>query len=167
VVKTYRSSMEVRCLDMQECVKMDVAVAVFVRWALKALAERLQAGLIALPEHALLVEDLHATVKQGTRARVHAPHLATGAKRDAEGRVDVREALVDLLAMATKEARADERPYLPLIGGIVERGNLSERIAAALEPHVKDEDAFTDAARRVYIELSDALTENRPWKGRA
>ena len=59
-----------------------------------------------------------------------------------------------------------QKPYFPLVEGIVEHGNLSERIAAALEPHVDDEDAFTDAARRVYIELSDALTENKPWKGR-
>jgi hypothetical protein len=151
---------------MQECVKMDVAIAVFVRWALKALAERLQSGDLALPEHALLVEDFHLTVKHGTKARVNAPHLAAGAKRDAQGRADVKDVLTELLGMARNEARADEVPYLPLVEGIIERGNLSERIALALEPHVKDDDGFTDAARRVYVELSDALTENQPWKGR-
>jgi carboxylate-amine ligase len=166
VVKFYRSSLEIRCLDMQECVKMDVAIAVFVRWALKALTERVLAGKVDLPEHALLVEDLHATVKQGTRARVNAPHAAGTVRRDAQGKADVRDVLRELLGLARREARADEAPYLDLLEPVLERGNLSERIAAALEPHVKDDDGFTDAARRIYVELSDCLVDNEPWKGR-
>jgi gamma-glutamylcysteine synthetase len=166
VVKSYRSSIEIRCLDMQECVKMDVALAVFVRWALKALTGRVLSGKQALPAHALLVEDLHAVVQHGTRARVNAPHAAKTARRDAQGKADVRDVLRDLLALARREVRADEAPYLGLVEGIIERGNLSERIAASLEPHVKDEDGFTDAARRVYVELGDCLVENQPWKGR-
>ena len=166
VVKFYRSSLEVRCLDMQECVKMDVALAVFVRWALKALTERILAKKQDLPGHALLVEDLHAAVQHGTSARVHAPHAPRTVRRDAQGRADVRDVLRGLLALARKEARTDEAPYLDLVEGIVERGNLSERIAASLEPFVKDDDGFTDAARRLYVELSDCLVENTPWKGR-
>lgn len=146
---------------------MDVALAVLVRWSLKALTDRLLAGRLPLPDHRLLVEDLHATVEDGTRARVHAPHLAPAARRDAEGRVDVRDALGDLLRLARRETRADEAPYLDLVEGIVERGNLSERIVAALDPFVHDDDGFTDAARRLYVELSACLTENTPWKGRA
>jgi glutathione synthase/RimK-type ligase-like ATP-grasp enzyme/gamma-glutamyl:cysteine ligase YbdK (ATP-grasp superfamily) len=166
VVKSWRSSIEVRCLDMQECVKMDVALAVLVRWALKDLTQALAKGRLALPPHERLVADLHATIQHGTRARVFADHLAPQAKRDAAGKVDVRFALEDLLARARKHVRRDEEAYLPLVESIVTRGNLSERIAATLEPHVADDDGFTDAARRVYVELSDALTENRPWKGR-
>lgn len=166
VVKFSRASLEVRCLDMQECVKMDVALAALTRWALCSLAGDLQAGRLALPDHARLVADLHATVRDGTAARVHAPHLAPGARRDAEGRVDVRDALRDLLVRARAEARADEAPYLDLVSGVIERGNLSERIRAALAPHVDDDDGFTDAARRLYVELSDCLRENTPWRGR-
>lgn len=166
IVKFQRASLEVRCLDMQECVKMDVAVAAFVRWALADLTERLLAGTLELPPHAMLVEDLHAAVKQGTRARVHAPHLAPKARRDKQGRAAMQDVLADLLARARRHARADERPYLALLDGVIERGNLSERIAAALAPHLSDDDGFTDAARRIYVELSESLTENVPWKGR-
>jgi glutathione synthase/RimK-type ligase-like ATP-grasp enzyme/gamma-glutamyl:cysteine ligase YbdK (ATP-grasp superfamily) len=166
IVKFQRASLEVRCLDMQECVKMDVAVAAFVRWALADLTERLLAGSLELPPHAALVEDLHAAVKHGTRARVNAPHLAPKARRDRRGRAAMRDVLADLLARARKKARADEKPYLALLDGVLEKGNLSERIAAALEPHLKDDDGFTDAARRIYVELSESLTENVPWKGR-
>lgn len=166
VVKFYRSSLEVRCLDMQECVKMDVAIATLVRWALKALSDRILAGRLTLPPHGLLVEDLHRVVRHGTRARVSAPHLAGGARRDAEGLADVKDVLRDLLGMARDEVRADETVYLDLVAGIIERGNLSERLALALTPYLDDDDAFTDAARRLYVELSDALRENTPWKGR-
>ncbi len=166
VVKFWRSSLEVRCLDMQECVKMDVALAVLVRWALKDLTEQILKGRLVLPPHPLLVEDFHATIAQGTRARVRAPHLAPQAKRDAQGLCDVREVLADLVLRARRHVRSDEAAYLPLVEGIIERGSLSQRIAAALEPFLEDDDAFTDAARRIYVELSDALTENKPWKGR-
>jgi glutathione synthase/RimK-type ligase-like ATP-grasp enzyme/gamma-glutamyl:cysteine ligase YbdK (ATP-grasp superfamily) len=166
IVKFQRESIELRCLDMQECVKMDVGVAAFVRWALKGLTARVLSGALPLPPHALLVEDFHAAVREGTRARVHAPHLAPRARRDKQGRVAMTDALHDLLARARREARADEQPYLALLPAVIEQGNLSERIAAALAPHVQDDDGFTDAARRIYVELSECLTENVPWKGR-
>ncbi len=166
VVKFQRSALEVRCLDVQECVRMDVALAAFTRWALKALADRLLDGRLTLPPHGQLVEDLQRVVRQGSRARVAAPHLARGARRDADGRADVRDALRELLDLARAEVRADEAPYLDLVAAVVEQGSLSERIAAALAPHLDDDDGFTDAARRIYVELCDALRENVPWAGR-
>ncbi|MBD0319823.1 MAG: RimK-like ATPgrasp N-terminal domain-containing protein, partial [Gemmatimonadetes bacterium] len=54
VFKFSRRAMEVRVLDTQECVKMDVAVAVFVRSALKYLAGRVKAARVTLPPHPLL-----------------------------------------------------------------------------------------------------------------
>jgi glutathione synthase/RimK-type ligase-like ATP-grasp enzyme/gamma-glutamyl:cysteine ligase YbdK (ATP-grasp superfamily) len=166
VFKFSRHSMEVRVIDMQECVKMDVAIACFVRWALKALAERLWAGKLELPEHGLLVQDLHATVRHGTTARVHAPHLGRDLDRDEQGRIGVRHALAELLELARRKARPDEEPYLELVAGIIESGSLSERMAAVLRPHAEDEVALTDAARRLYIELTQCLLDNEPWPGR-
>jgi glutathione synthase/RimK-type ligase-like ATP-grasp enzyme/gamma-glutamyl:cysteine ligase YbdK (ATP-grasp superfamily) len=166
VFKFSRRSMEVRVIDMQECPKMDVALAVFVRSALKRLAERLLAGELALPDRALLVADYRAAVRAGTAARVHAPHAGPGLRRGEDGLVPMRAALARLLEVAGEGVRADERPYLRLVEGIARAGSLSERIAAALAPHAGDDDGFTDAARRIYVELTEALRENVPWPGR-
>lgn len=165
VFKFSRESLEVRIVDMQECVHADVALAAFVRWALADLSRQLLAGELALPDHALLVADLHATAERGSAARVHAPFLDL-AERDAEGQAPVQAALAALLAGARRCASPAEVPYLDLVERIRAAGSLSERIAAALRPYEADEDAFTEAARRLYIELADCLLDNRPWRGR-
>ena len=145
---------------------MDVAIAVFVRWALKALADMLLAGRLVTSDHRLLVEDFRAVVKDGTRARVHAPHLLTPGDRDDDGKLEVRRVLHELIALARKKVPGREEPYLDLVAGVVRQGNLSERMKAALEPYTGDADTFTEAARRLYIQLSECLVENRPWTGR-
>ncbi|HEX8906350.1 MAG TPA: hypothetical protein VF771_15990, partial [Longimicrobiaceae bacterium] len=83
------------------------------------------------------------------------------------GRTDVRAVLRELLAAARKQARKDEQPYMQLIARVIESGSLSECIRAALRPYedAPDED-FTEAARRIYIELMDCLEANEPWRGR-
>jgi glutathione synthase/RimK-type ligase-like ATP-grasp enzyme/gamma-glutamyl:cysteine ligase YbdK (ATP-grasp superfamily) len=166
VFKFSRNSMEVRVLDMQECVKMDVAIACFVRSALKEIATRILEGEMPLPPREALVRDFRACVAAGTVARVEAPHLLREAQREDDGGIDVRRALRELLAMAREAVRADEAPYLDLVEKVVQTGSLAERIVSTLEPHVTDEEGFTDAARRVYVELSEALRENEPWSGR-
>ncbi len=166
VFKASRDALEVRVLDMQECVRMDVAIACFTRLALRALARDVEAGRVLRPPQEVLVEDFRACVQDGTRALVRAPNLARRGPRDGQGRLPVREVLADLLARAGARAPSEEEPYLDLVRGIVENGNLAERIVKALEPWVHDEDAFTDAARRLWIELCTCLLENRPWAGR-
>ena len=63
--------------------------------------------------------------------------------------------------------RRSEAPYLDLIERVIGTGSLSERIRAALAPYedASDED-FTEAARRIYIELMDCLEATEPWAGR-
>jgi len=165
VFKFSRRAMEVRVLDTQECVKMDAAIAAFVRAALKHLAKRLLAGKIEPPPHAVLVDDFRAAVRDGAAARVSAPHAAV--ERDGSGRAEVRAVLRRLLEDARPMARKDEAEYLELVGRVIESGSLSERIRAALLPHERGSDGeFTEAARRVYIELMDCLEANEPWRGR-
>jgi hypothetical protein len=74
--------------------------------------------------------------------------------------------IADLVARAEARAPAEEEPYLDRIRAIAENGNLAERIVKALEPWIHDEDGFTDAARRLWIELCACVLENRPWAGR-
>jgi glutathione synthase/RimK-type ligase-like ATP-grasp enzyme/gamma-glutamyl:cysteine ligase YbdK (ATP-grasp superfamily) len=156
VFKFSRRAMEVRVLDTQECVRMDVAVAVFVRSALKFLTARVRAGRVRLPEHAVLVRDFRACIRDGSRARVEAPHLT--------GPAEARDALRALLEGARRAVRRDEAPYLDLAARMIETGSLSERIRAELAPVADAEDeVFTEAARRIYIELMDCLEANEPW----
>lgn len=164
ILRFARKAMEVRVLDTQECVKMDVAIASFVRSTLKHLSARVAEQKIALPAHGVLVADFRATIRDGSQARVLAPHLDV--PRDADGKAAVRDVLRTLLEGARKAVRKDEAHYLDLVAGVIEAGSLSERIRAQLLPHVEDDEAFTDAARRVYIELMDALEANEPWGGR-
>ena len=165
VFKFSRKAMEVRVLDTQECVKMDAAIAAFVRAALKELTKRVLAGKLDLPPHELLVEDFRETIREGSAALVAAPHFALD--RDETGRADVRAVLRQALELARKGARRDEAPYLELVDAVIGRGSLSECIRSALSPYERasDED-FTEAARRVYIELMDCLDANEPWRGR-
>ncbi|HEX2202938.1 MAG TPA: glutamate-cysteine ligase family protein [Longimicrobium sp.] len=165
VFKFSRRAMEVRVLDTQECPKMDVAIAAFVRASLKSLTARVLAGKVALPPHELLVEDFRACIRDGSAALVSAPHFALD--RDETGRTDVRAVLRLALEGARKAARKDEGPYLDLVARIIETGSLSERIRAALLPYDdRPDEEFTEAARRVYIELMDCLEANEPWARR-
>jgi len=165
VFKFSRRAMEVRVLDTQECVKMDAAIAAFVRAALKELTRRVLAGKVVLPAHELLVDDFRATIRAGSAALVSAPHFAVD--RDETGRTGVRAVLRQLLDGARKAARKDEAPYMDLVASVIDRGSLSECIRTALAPYEEgsDED-FTEAARRIYIELMDCLEANEPWRGR-
>ncbi|HEX5727396.1 MAG TPA: glutamate-cysteine ligase family protein [Longimicrobiaceae bacterium] len=167
VFKFSRRAMEVRVLDTQECVKLDVAVAVFVRAALKHLSRRVLAARIGLPAHEVLVEDFRACIREGSRARVRAPHFPALERGD-DGRAEARAVLRHLLEGAEGAVRGSEAHYLELVGRMIEAGTLAERIRAALLPHAEGSDeAFTEAARRIYIELMDCLEANEPWARRA
>jgi hypothetical protein len=165
VFKLSRDSMEVRVLDMQECVKRDVAIAAFVRGALRALAGRIRKRRLELPDHDDLVADFHEVVAKGTRARVRASWLPD-LPRDGKGLARAADAIAALLPLARDQLRADETPYLDLVAATLQEGNLSERVSRVLLPFAEDAAEFTEAARRLYIRLSECLTENEPWNGR-
>jgi glutathione synthase/RimK-type ligase-like ATP-grasp enzyme/gamma-glutamyl:cysteine ligase YbdK (ATP-grasp superfamily) len=166
VFKFSRQALEIRVLDTQECVKMDVAVCAFVRALLRQWAARILAGEIEFPAHDVLVRDFRSAIAFGSGARVLAPHVEVPERR-ADGQSEIRSVLAALLADARAGARPDEAPYLDLIEGVIRTGSLSERIRAALLPYSdQDDETFTEAARLVYIELADALEGNEPWRGR-
>lgn len=161
VFKLTRRSMEVRVLDSQECPKLDVAIAAYVRGALHDLSVDLIRGRLALPDHSLLVADLEACVRDGSRARVHAPHLH-GLSRGDDGLAEVAEVTARMITRAERRLRRAERPYLDHVEQIRQRGTLSERIRAHVEA-AQDLDA---AARATYRELCECLRHDRPWRGR-
>lgn len=166
VLKFGRRAVEIRVIDMQECVKLDVAVAVFTRSVLRYFTQRILKGRMEMPPHTVLLEDFRETIRSGSRARVFAPHLATASGREEDGRIPVRECLDSLLSVAARYIRRDESEYLPLIEAMIRTGTLAERIRDALAVHVGDPARLREAAHTLYGELADCLVQNQPWRGR-
>jgi glutathione synthase/RimK-type ligase-like ATP-grasp enzyme/gamma-glutamyl:cysteine ligase YbdK (ATP-grasp superfamily) len=163
VLRFARRALELRVLDTQECVRLDVAIAVFARAALRQLTAEVLAGTLTPPPADILVADFHACVRDGSRALVRAPHITgttdgPGIEADA-----VLRALLERAYVGVVDADAG---YLPLIEQIIAQGTLSERIRARLEPHAQSETALRRALREVYRELADCLLSNEPWQHR-
>ncbi len=166
VLKFARRALEVRVLDMQECVKLDVAIAVFVRSVLRYYAQQLTAGRMSMPPRRILLDDFRATIRCGSRAQVVAPQFGDLLDRDPSGRATARDTLRALNRLAQRAVRRDEAHYLELIGRIIETGSLSERIRERLTPFEGDPDSLRVETKSVYGELSECLVENVPWPGR-
>lgn len=163
IMRFGRRALEIKILDAQECVKADVAIAVFVRGALRVLVQRLRSGQLELPDHETLVEDLEATIADGGGARVHAPHLRPSAL-SRRGTTTARTVLGDLLESVHTRVSKDERPYLRIVDERVRRGPLAERIAQQVRSRSRRRGFSEEAAiREVYEELADCLEKNRPW----
>ncbi|HEX6132991.1 MAG TPA: glutamate-cysteine ligase family protein [Longimicrobiales bacterium] len=164
VLRFARRALEIRVLDTQECVRMDAAISVFARAALRQLTAEVLDGTMMPPPIDTLVGDFHACVRDGSRALVSAPHI-TGISDG--GRVPVAEVLRILLDRAARAVVDADAGYLPLVEQIIQQGTLSERIRARLEPHARSETALRRALREVYRELADCLVSNEPWVGRS
>ncbi|MDA1313484.1 MAG: glutamate-cysteine ligase family protein [Acidobacteria bacterium] len=159
IMRFNRDAIEIRVLDVQECPKMDLALASFVRAALKFMMQALRDGEMSLPEHGLLVGDYDAVVERGSRARVAAPHLRRllGVRARA-----ARDVLRELLVRIEPLVPAGEKHYLPLVGGLIESGNLSERMRGQI---LRTRAASRHGAmREMYEELALCLEMNAPWR---
>ena len=162
ILRFSRRAIEIRVLDTQECPKMDVAVAVFVRGALRSLVNRLLGGELRLPEHGMLVSDLRAVIGEGSAAQVRAVHLRRGA---GAALISARRVLEDLLEDAARGVSSSERPYLGLIEARLRRGSLAESIARAVRRGTARTPRRREMViRDVYEELADCLWRNTPWE---
>jgi gamma-glutamyl:cysteine ligase YbdK (ATP-grasp superfamily) len=159
ILRFARRALEIRVLDVQECVRMDAAVAAFVRATLRWLMRGLREKEIRLPPHAMLVRDLRQVVEHGRSARVEARHLDGGRARTRRAG-DVLETLLD---RSRGEMGAGEREHFQLIGDRMSRGSLSDLIRKRVA-RCRTRDARA-ALRDVYGELMDALDANQPWHG--
>jgi glutathione synthase/RimK-type ligase-like ATP-grasp enzyme/gamma-glutamyl:cysteine ligase YbdK (ATP-grasp superfamily) len=161
VLRFARRALELRVLDTQECVRMDVAICVFARAAMQALTSSIMSGETTLPPHQLLVRDFRTCVTDGSAAMVHAPHLGGG-----EETIPVRDVLLTLLDRAHSVVSEDDAHYLDDVAEIIQQGSLSERIRARLEPFAASADTMREHVREVYRELARCLVRNEPWAGR-
>jgi carboxylate-amine ligase len=160
IMRFMRRAIEIRVLDMQECVKADIAVAVFIRAVLRWMVARLEDGSMALPDHHVLVSDLTAVIERGRAANVEAPHVKGTRTRTA------RDVLESLAAHSEAHVAPAERAYLPLVADRIDQGNLSERISSRVRRDANRSGPKQRAAiREVYEELARCLRTNRPWTG--
>lgn len=161
IVRFYRDAIELRILDTQECVKMDIAIAVFTCNVLKRLTKQILGGTLRLPPHAMLVDDFNRVVESGGRANVAAEHFLTAKKRRG---MRAENVLHGLLEMAEAEASENDRAYLRLVERRLRKGNLSEVIRAKVEGRSRWGDGGErEYIRGIYEELAGCLEASAPW----
>ncbi len=156
ILRFHRRAIEIRVLDVQECVKADIAIAAFVRGALRWLVNAIQADELEPPPHRILVRDFGRVVTAGRAARVRAPHLHAST-----GDIPAQRALEVLF----EHARPELSGYRRLLEDRIEHGTLSERIAQAVRRRAKGRRDLRPAIEEVYSELADSLEHNQPWYG--
>ena len=142
-----RCALEVRVMDEQECVKLDVALACFLRAAVRGLI----ASKADLLSHNVLVKDLNAVIKDGLYAKVLSPN----------GR-SAREVCRFYLKLALEHAEEDEKKYLWLVEKRIEEGSLSELIWANVSKRAQKTD-FHEGIIDVYSRLIKCLSDNQPY----
>jgi len=155
IVRFMRSAIEIRVLDTQECVRMDVACAALVIATLKGMTAKILTGEWKLPDRAALIADYNATVHGGGKAPVEAPHVKAWL-----GLRGVRSAAETLRLLAENCAMPDG--YLPLALARLDQGNLSERIRKKLARGAKTAPS-RDRVRGLYGELAECLKGNEIW----
>ncbi len=142
-----RRALEVRVIDEQDCIKSDVALACFVRSALRGLATS-KAELLS---HNVLVKDFNATVKDGLNATVSNPLGKTA-----------RQVCQYYLNLAIKHAFEEEKRYLWIIKKRIEEGNLSELICQRVLRRAQ-KTSLKEAIVDVYSTLIKCLSDNEPY----
>lgn len=142
-----RRALEVRVMDEQECVRSDVALACFIRAALRGLS----ADKSELLPHGVLVKDFNAVIKDGLYARVSSSHGKTA-----------QQVCQYYLKVAMENADSDEKKYLPLVKRRIEEGNLSELILSRVERRA-EKTSFREAVIGIYSTLIKNLRNNEPF----
>jgi gamma-glutamyl:cysteine ligase YbdK (ATP-grasp superfamily) len=164
ILRFSRRAIEIRVLDSQECPKMDIAFAVFIRAALKTMVQRMQQGGLPLPRRRMLIDDFNNVIRAGSRAEIDAVHLRPwlGLTRRPP---TARQVLLGLLRQCEAEIPKDEMDYYPLIEHRIVTGNLSERIRREIVSRkARGGRRLPAILHGIYEELAECLERNRPWK---
>lgn len=164
ILRFSRRAIEIRVLDSQECPRMDIAFAVFIRAALKLMVRRMQQGRLPLPPRRMLLEDFNRVIREGSRAEVEASHLRPwlGLSRRPP---TARQILLELLRQCEGEIAKGEMEYYPLVEHRIITGNLSETIRREIERRKSvGGRPLPGILHGIYEELAECLELNRPWK---
>jgi carboxylate-amine ligase len=163
ILRFERQAIELRILDTQECVKMDMAVACYVRGALKWATDLWSGGTLPFPEHGVLVEDFNKVARGGRDAEVEAPHLRELLGLTGKNPATARGVLEALLEHAAALTPGEEQPYMDLVARRLAQGSLAEKILERLGGPKPGEAVAGEALSDIYEELADRLERNVPW----
>lgn len=158
-----RSSLEIRLIDVQECVLADLSIAALVIDVLRLLVEETftstaqQQSVSSDP----LRELLHSTIQSGERAVIEeGGYLAHFGMRPSQSRCTAQEVWQHLLAQTKQRsdtsAGASNGVLRSTAEQIVNAGTLASRIVRAC-----GEDYSPAHLKSVYSRLCDSLAENK------
>ena len=148
IIRFDRCALEVRVMDEQECVKSDVALACFVRAALRGLI----ADNAELLPHELLVRDFNAVIKDGLNAKVSSPNGKTA-----------RQVCQHYLKIADPKRRCRREKISPTCSQRrIEEGNLSDLIRSKVQKRA-EKTVYHEAIVDVYSTLINCLRNNEPF----
>jgi len=149
VIRFDRRAVEIRIMDEQECVKSDVALSCFIRATLRGILQREEE--FDYQPHSVLVNNLHAVIRDGLDALVQHPKGSTA-----------RQVGFHLHRIAEKNASSDEKKYLGIIKHRIAEGNLSDLILKEVTKKVLRTD-LEEAIFTVYSSLANSLEKNRVY----
>jgi len=149
VIRFDRRAVEIRIMDEQECVKSDVALSCLIRAVLRGILQ--QEEVFEHLPHDVLVNNLHAVIRDGLDALVQHPKGSTA-----------RQVCRHLLRIAEENASSEEKKYLGIIKRRIENGNLSDLILKEVTKKVLKTD-FGEAILEVYSSLASSLERNRVY----
>jgi gamma-glutamyl:cysteine ligase YbdK (ATP-grasp superfamily) len=142
-----RRAIEIRIMDEQECVKLDVALSCFLRALLRGMI-RDEPNLLP---HENLVKDFYSVIAGGLNAKVSHPKGKTA-----------KQVCEHFFKIAWENALKEEKKYLPLIRKRIEAGSLSEIIKERVQRRAQKTD-LREAIVSVYLELVKSLMKNQPY----
>ena len=142
-----RDAIEIRVMDEQECIKVDVALSCFIRCVLRAWMSE----SVSLRPHEELVRDLWSIVANGLCAEVSYPNASTA-----------RDVCFEFLEIAKAAATAEEKGYLGIMEHRITDGSLADLILRDLVGSAGVRN-FDNAVLEIYTRLTKCLRDNVPY----
>jgi gamma-glutamyl:cysteine ligase YbdK (ATP-grasp superfamily) len=149
VIRSDRKAIEIRIMDEQECVKSDVALSCFIRATLRGIWQ--QKEEFEYQPHDVLVNNLHAVIRDGLDAFVQHPKGSTA-----------QQVCHYLYRIAEENASSEEKKYLGIIKHRIENGSLSDCILKEVTKKVLKTD-LEEAVFAVYSSLANCLENNKVY----
>lgn len=159
IARFSRGSIEIRCMDNQECPSADLALC---HWAGRVLKALVAEGGDLLQIHRRVPEGLLKSMFMDSARLGMAAALPAAYPCDAFG-VESQASVGDFLSAVTEKvfgigAEPADAAFLPHIARIFSEGSLAERLLRAAGPHPDAE-----RLRTVYGRLCDCLETDRPF----
>ena len=152
-----RNAIEIRVIDIQECPKADLAVAVLIIEVLKLLVSE---ELVSLEDQKDWNEEELFPIFERTVQEAEQGSICNERYLDLFDLKNDRTTAGQLWRHLYEKVRSSiSSEYQEALDLILEQGSLSSRILKALGTDFKEPDIL-----RVYTELSDCLAENRLFR---